>query len=104
MIVVKPFEEPQPEPRVPAQPQSEDPGNDPRVPETYPHHNQHPELPPSQLPKKKQKGIKRYVNLKFPESFKRPSVPSARHTENVGAEGLTAVSQVEGDPAVHREL
>ena len=73
--------------------------------ETYPHLNQkYEELPPSRLSKKKQKGIKRYVSLRFPGSFKRPSVPLSQPIKTVGTEGLTSVSRVEGDPTVHGEL
>ena len=92
---------PVPMPRVPMQLRIKEPHDDLRPPEGYVHPYR---SPPSQPPVKKRKGFKRYVNLRLPESFKRPSVPPAQSTESVGAGHLTAVTQVESDPMEHCEL
>ena len=110
-IANSPSVDPQPEPQAPTQPQpmpwapsrlrSEEPHNDLHLPDMYAHPYG---SPPSRLPVKKRKGLKRYVNLKLPESLKRPGTPPARPAEGVRAGHPTAVSQVEGDPMGRREL
>ena len=104
-LPIRDSEPPQEGPQVVVTKPFEGPHGDLQGPEMYPHLDQRYKPPPAQLPGKKRKGIKRYVNLKLPESFKRPPIPPARPSGSVRTEHLAVVSREwECDQTEHREL
>ena len=68
-VVIRPFRESHPAPRVPT-PRRKEPCDD--VPAVYPHLNQHYQPPPTWIPQKKRTGF-RYLRWKFHEIFRSPS-------------------------------
>ena len=78
-VVVKPFNRPQPEPRIPTLSGREEPNDD--IPEIYPHLEERHESPLSQSPKKKRIGLRGAVSGRL-SSFFLPMFKSSGKTRD----------------------